>query len=880
MIGGVIHLYENFDNNDNNIKGTLKLFSEADINTIFISLKTSSEGIQNEEADYRLKEFGLNEISREKVKPWYTQLFLAFLNPFNFILGTLALVSLFTDVIFAKESERSWISIILIITMILISSIIKFIQEYRSSKTAEKLKNLIITRVTVIRDNLPLEIDIKNLVPGDIVKLTAGDIIPGDIRILSSKDLFISQSVLTGESNPVEKYPNLVFKTESISDLSNIVLMGTNVLSGAAVGVVLNTGKHTFLNTISESLQDTKSETSFEKGIDDVSKLLIKFMFFMVPIVFLINGFLKDAWFESLLFSLSVAIGLTPEMLPMIVTGNLTKGAIELSKKKTIVKKLDSIHNFGAMNILCTDKTGTLTQDKVTVVKYLNFKGDDDQDVLYLAYLNSFFQTGLKNLMDRAILEFEEENYSIKNEYKKIDELPFDFERRRMSVIVENCDGNRTMITKGAIEEMLYISSFVEIDGQNFEIKDEIEEKIKSLVSSLNQDGMRVIGIGKKTLSQNREINYSNKDENSLTFVGILGFLDPPKNGVGDTLKSLHQYGVEVKILTGDNEVVTKKICKDIGIEVSNSIDGTFMESIDDLELKKLLKDNTIFCKLSPLDKARVVRLLKEMGNTVGYMGDGINDAPALRQSDVGISVENAMDIAKESAEIILLEKELSVLLEGVIIGRKIFTNMIKYLKMTASSNFGNVFSIVLASAFLPFLPMLPIQILFQNLLYDVSQISIPWDNVDTEDILKPKDWNAGGVGKFMIYIGPLSSIFDVITFLLMFYVFKANTIDKQALFHTGWFIESILSQTLIIYLIRTKKVPFIESNANIKVILLTSAILIFALFIPYSKASVTLGFVPMSISFFIWIILILIGYFFTVILAKKYFIKKFNSWL
>lgn len=391
-------MYENFDNNDNNIKGTLKLFSEADINTIFISLKTSSEGIQNEEADYRLKEFGLNEISREKVKPWYTQLFLVFLNPFNFILGTLALVSLFTDVIFAKESERSWISIILIITMILISSIIKFIQEYRSSKTAEKLKNLIITRVTVIRDNLPLEIDIKNLVPGDIVKLTAGDIIPGDIRILSSKDLFISQSVLTGESNPVEKYPNLVFKTESISDLSNIVLMGTNVLSGAAVGVVLNTGKHTFLNTISESLQDTKSETSFEKGIDDVSKLLIKFMFFMVPIVFLINGFLKDAWFESLLFSLSVAIGLTPEMLPMIVTGNLTKGAIELSKKKTIVKKLDSIHNFGAMNILCTDKTGTLTQDKVTVVKYLNFKGDDDQDVLYLAYLNSFFKLDSKIL--------------------------------------------------------------------------------------------------------------------------------------------------------------------------------------------------------------------------------------------------------------------------------------------------------------------------------------------------------------------------------------------------------------------------------------------------------------------------------------------------
>lgn len=879
-MGGLINVYENFDNSENSIKGTLKLFSEADIKTIFMSLETSSEGIKNSEAIDRLEKFGKNEISKEKVKPWYIQLLLAFLNPFNFILGTLAFVSLFTDVIFAKETDRSWISIILIITMILISSLIKFIQEYRSSKTAEKLKNLIVTKVTVIRENLSMEIDIKTLVPGDIVKLTAGDIIPGDIRIISSKDLFISQSVLTGESNPIEKYSNLITKTSTISDLSNILLMGTNVLNGTAIGVVLGTGKHTFLNTISESLKATKSETSFERGIDDVSRLLIKFMIFMVPIVFLINGYLKNAWFESLLFSLSVAIGLTPEMLPMIVTGNLTKGAIELSKKKTIVKKLDSIHNFGAMNILCTDKTGTLTQDKVTVVKYLNYNGDEDDSVLYLAYLNSFFQTGLKNLMDRAILEFEEEHHSIKNEYKKIDELPFDFERRRMSVIVEDNDGNRTMITKGAIEEMLYISKFIEIDGQVFEIKDEIEEKIKTLVSNLNEDGMRVIGIGRKTLSPDRELNFTNRDEESLTFVGMLGFLDPPKNGVGETLKSLYQYGVDVKILTGDNELVTKKICKDIGVEITNSIDGSYMEIIDDLELKKLLKNTTIFCKLSPLDKARVVRLLKEMGNTVGYMGDGINDAPALRQCDVGISVENGMDIAKESAQIILLEKELSVLLEGVIIGRKIFTNMIKYLKMTASSNFGNVFSVVLASAFLPFLPMLPIQILFQNLLYDISQISIPWDNVDTEDILKPKNWSAESIGKFMIYIGPLSSVFDIITFLVMFYVFKANSFETQGLFHTGWFIESILSQTLIIHLIRTKKVPFIESNANIKVILLTSAIMAFALFTPYSKINGTLGFVPLPSLYFLWVILILTGYFFTINFAKKYFVKKFNSWL
>ncbi|WP_432205114.1 magnesium-translocating P-type ATPase [Cetobacterium somerae] len=873
-------MYENFDFSETNIKGALKLFSEADIRTIYLTLETSLEGIKNTEAKERLEKFGPNEISKEKVIPWYIQLLMAFLNPFNFILGTLAFVSLFTDVIFAKETDRSWVSILLIITMILISSLIKFIQEYRSSKTAEKLKNLIVTNVTVVRGGIVLEIDIKSLVPGDIVKLTSGDIIPGDIRIISSKDLFISQSVLTGESNPVEKYPNLNSKSLSISDLSNIVLMGTNVLSGTATGVVLGTGRNTFLNTISESLKNTKSETSFEKGIDDVSKLLIKFMIFMVPIVFLINGYLKNAWFESLLFSLSIAIGLTPEMLPMIVTGNLTKGAIELSKKKTIVKKLDSIHNFGAMNILCTDKTGTLTQDKVSVVKYLNFTGKDDDNVLFLAYLNSFFQTGLKNLMDRAILEFEEQHYNIKNDYKKIDELPFDFERRRMSVIVEDLLGERTMITKGAIEEMLYISNFVEIDGKTIPINDEIESKIKELVSNLNNDGMRVIGIGKKFLPKDREINFSNKDEESLIFMGMLGFLDPPKVGVGETLKALSEYGVNVKILTGDNELVTQKICRDISLKVENSIDGSYIESIDDLELKKLLKDTTIFCKLSPLDKARIVRLLKEMGNTVGFMGDGINDAPALRQSDVGISVENGMDIAKESAQIILLEKELSVLLEGVIIGRKIFTNMIKYLKMTASSNFGNVFSVVLASAFLPFLPMLPIQILFQNLLYDISQISIPWDNVDTEDILKPKNWNAESVGKFMIYIGPLSSIFDVLTFLLMFYIFKANSFQTESLFHTGWFIESILSQTLIIHLIRTKKIPFIQSNANIKVILLTSVIMIFSLYIPFSKLNGTLGFVPLPISYFMWVILILIGYFFTIIFAKKYFIKKFNTWL
>lgn len=862
------------------IKQSLIFYSKSNIEALYQEFKSGEEGLNSNIAEEKLKIYGLNEISSQKSKVWYIQLFLAFINPFNFILGTLAIVSIFTDVIFVSKENRSWVSIFLILSMILVSSLIKFIQEYKSNKTAEHLKALIVTKVSVLRDSVWKDIDLKKIVPGDLIKLAAGDIVPGDLRVIKSKDLFISQSVLTGESDPVEKSVNLAKESIIISEISNLALMGTNVLSGSAVGIVLHTGGMTFLSTISESLSGVKIETSFEKGIDDISKLLIKFMFLMVPIVFFINGYLKNEWFESLLFSLSVAIGLTPEMLPMIVTGNLTKGAIELSKKKTIVKKLDSIHNFGAMNILCTDKTGTLTLDKVSVVKYLNLHGEQDENVLYFGYLNSFFQTGLKNLMDRAILDFEDQHSHIKNEYKKIDELPFDFDRRRMSVILENNSKQRVMITKGAIEEMLAISKFAEIDGVIMPLEDEVGNRIKSLVNDLNNDGMRVIGISKKILSMERELNFTVKDEADVIFIGVLGFLDPAKDGVGDVLKSLSEYGVSVKILTGDNELVTRKVCRDIGIDTSNTIDGELIDSLKDIELKKLLNNTTIFCKLSPTNKSRIIKLLQEMGNTVGFMGDGINDSPALRRADVGISVDTGVDIAKESAEIILLEKDLTVLLEGVIGGRKVFTNMTKYLKMTASSNFGNVFSVVIASAFLPFLPMLPIQILFQNLLYDISQISIPWDNVDEDEILKPKNWSAESIGTFMIYIGPISSIFDVLTFLLMFYVFKANTIETQALFHTGWFIESILSQTLIIHLIRTRKIPFIESNANIKVILLTSIVMIFAIIVPYTRLNISLGFVPITPSYFMWVALMLFGYFLLILAMKKYYIKKFKNWL
>lgn len=858
----------------------LKKLSEYDLKALYTLFRTSELGILSDEANERLEKYGLNEITNKKEKEWYIQLILSFISPFNFILVFLAIVSLFTDVIFASKNERNWTSIVIVLTMVVISSFIKFFQEYRSNKAAKSLKNLVRTEATIIRGGQVQEISLKEVVPGDIVKLAAGDMIPADIRVTSSKDLFISQSMLTGESEPIEKIVLRKENPENITDISNILLMGTNIVSGSATGIVLQTGNNTYLSTIIDTLNSVNKKTNFEKGIDRISNLLIKFMLIMVPIVFIINGVLKNSWLESILFSISVAVGLTPEMLPMIVTGNLAKGAIALAKKKTVVKKLDAIQNFGAMNILCTDKTGTLTLDRVTVVKYLNLDGESDDTVLKYGYLNSFFQTGLKNLMDRAILEFEEEHIHLQNTYKKIDELPFDFERRRMSVILEDTDFKRIMVTKGAIEEMLSICSYAQIKKEIAPLNEKIKQQIIDMSNELNKDGMRVIGISKKDLSENRELNFNIKDESEEIFVGYIGFLDPPKEDVKEVIKSLKNYGIQIKVLTGDSPTVTQKICNEIGIDSSNMLLGGEIESMDDIQLQNSLSGVSIFAKLSPMDKSRIIKSLQTLGNTVGFLGDGINDALALKQADVGISVDTGMDIAKESADIILLEKDLMVLLEGVIDGRKIFMNMIKYIKMTASSNFGNVFSVVIASIFLPFLPMMPIQLLFQNLLYDISQISIPWDNVDKEDIIKPQNWNAEDVGRFMIYIGPISSIFDIITFLLMFYIFSANSIETQSIFHTGWFIEGLLSQTLIIHMIRTKKIPFIQSRANIRVILLTFIVMSFGVYITYTRLGTYLGLVSLNLQYFIWLTGILIGYFILTLIVKEYYINKFKTWL
>ncbi|MNM65383.1 Magnesium-transporting ATPase, P-type 1 [compost metagenome] len=632
---------------------------------------------------------------------------------------------------------------------------------------------------------------------------------------------------------------------------------------------------------MASSFTEDKKTTSFEKGVKSVSSLLIKFMFVMVPIVFVVNGVTKGDWLEALLFAISIAVGLTPEMLPMIVTTNLAKGAVVMAKRKTVVKKLDAIQNFGAMDILCTDKTGTLTLDKIIVEKHLNIHGEEDIRVLKHAYLNSFYQTGLRNLMDIAILEHGEENglIAFKENYERVDEIPFDFVRRRMSVVLKDKEEKRQLITKGAVEEMLSICSFAEYKGEVVNLTDEIKKKILKTVENLNKEGMRVIGVAQKNNIPD-ENDFSVKDESNMVLMGYIAFLDPPKESAKDAIKALHENGVEVKVLTGDNDAVTVKVCKEVGIDVSNVLLGNEIDDMEDDELTKAIETTNVLAKLSPIQKSRIIRLLQEKGHVVGFMGDGINDSPALRQSDVGISVDTAVDIAKESADIILLEKSLMVLEEGVIEGRKVFGNIMKYIKITASSNFGNVFSVLAASIFLPFLPMLPIQLLIQNLLYDVSQIFIPWDNMDKEYLMKPKKWNADDIGKFMVYIGPISSIFDIITFLLMWYVFKANSDATQGLFQSGWFIVGLISQILIVHIIRTKKVPFIESRASMPVVVLSLVIVILGISVPFIGFGEAIGLEALPMNYFFWITFILLMYCVVVQMAKKMYIKKFNKWI
>ncbi|MGL5946250.1 MAG: magnesium-translocating P-type ATPase, partial [Sediminibacterium sp.] len=795
----------------------LRNISRSDEQLYFEMLDSSVEGITEAQVHERLKEYGLNEIQHEKAPSWFNQLFHAFITPFTGILVAIALISLITDVIIANPENRDYKTVILVSIMVLVSSFLRFFQEYRSNRAAEQLKSMVKTTATVIRkDQGKFETDILSLAPGDMVQLSAGDMIPADCRIVQSKDLFVSQAMLTGEALPVEKRPFAVRDANNLSplELDNICFMGTNVVSGTATAIIVNTGDKTYFGSLSQAIVGNRSETSFDKGVKKVSYLLIRFMLVMVPLIFVINGLVKGDWLEALLFAIAVAVGLTPEMLPMIVTANLAKGAVNMSKRKVIVKRLNAIQNIGAMDIFCTDKTGTLTLDKIVLTRHLNMYGEDDEEVLKWAYLNSYHQTGLKNLLDVAVLEHVEVHDYLKVEeyYAKVDEIPFDFQRRRMSVVLKKRNGKHLLICKGAVEEMLDLCNHAFDPGEDHTLHIEsdkvmpidaaMHKVVLNTAKRLNEEGLRVLLVAIKEFDD-RALTYSVEDEKDLILTGFIGFLDPAKPSAKSSIEALRELGVSIKVLTGDNEIVTRKICKDVGIPLNKILLGGDVERMSDEELMVQINDVSILAKLSPVQKQRVVKVLQQKGHTVGFMGDGINDAAALRQADVGISVDTAVDIAKESADIILLEKDLMVLRKGVIYGRRTFGNIIKYIKMTASSNFGNMFSMLGASAFLPFLPMLPVQLLTQNLLYDVSQISIPWDRMDEEFLKKPKKWDASGIQRFMIFIGPISSIFDYATFILMFFFFKANSPEQQSLFQSGWFVEGLLSQTLIVHMIR-----------------------------------------------------------------------------
>lgn len=856
---------------------TADAFRPAD--ELLRALDSRIDGLDEAAIAERLDRDGVNEVGHEKPPHWAVQLLHAFKNPFIIVLLVLAVVQLFTD-----PDDLTGPTIIAV--MVGISVVLSFTQEYRSSQAAEKLKAMVRNTAAVTRraddgHAERIEVPVEELVVGDIVHLGAGDMIPADLRLIAAKDLFISQAILTGESIPVEKAaPNSAVQGDAGGplDLPTVCYMGTNVVSGTATAVVLATGARTYLGSLARTLSGERVQTSFDKGISSVSWLLIRFMAVMVPIVFVINGFDKHDWLEAFMFGLSVAVGLTPEMLPLIVTANLGKGAIAMSKRKVVVKRLNAIQNFGAMDVLCTDKTGTLTLDKIVLERHVDLDGDDSDEALEWGYLNSRFQTGLRNLMDKAVLAHRDLE-TVAHRFRIVDEIPFDFQRRRMSVVVTDGEYDQLVICKGAVEEMLAICTEARIGGDVEPMTEEKRADIRAMTRRLNEDGLRVLVVAVRR-DPIGDRAYGVADEAGLTAVGCLAFLDPPKDSAATAIRALNHHGVAVKVITGDNEAVTKKICAEVGLDVAGTALGRDIEQLDDEALDAMVETTTIFAKMSPVQKARVVKALQRKGHTVGFLGDGINDAPALRDADVGISVDTATDIAKESADIILLEKNLMVLEEGVVEGRVTFGNIMKYIKMTASSNFGNVFSVLVASAFLPFLPMLPLQILVQNLLYDLSQLSIPFDRMDEEYLRTPRKWDAGDIGRFMAWIGPVSSVFDITTFWLMWHVFGAHDVAHQSLFQSGWFIEGLLSQTLVVHMIRTRRVPFLQSMASAPVLALTGAIMVIGILIPYSGLGARIGMSPLPGAYFGWLALTLVSYCVLTQLVKTLYIRRYKRWL
>lgn len=872
----------------NQLKRAAQL-SDAEVYKAYSSHKT---GLTELEAARQREHYGLNELHQEKPLTWWQHLWYCFKNPFNILLTILAIVAALTH-----DVEGTMI----ISVMVVLSTLLRFWQESKSNKAADALKSMVSNSASVYRRDLSyqqlsdmgerygvdlksnpgefFEIPTKYLVPGDVIRLSAGDMVPADCRIVFAKDLFVSQAAMTGESMPVEKFADLIdAEQDNAMALDNIVFMGTNIVSGTATALVLTTGNETYFGALAKRVTNNQPvTTSFQMGVNQVSWLLIRFMLVMAPIVLFINGFTKGDWSEALLFALSVAVGLTPEMLPMIVTSTLAKGAVFLSRKKVIVKRLDAIQNFGAMDVLCTDKTGTLTQDKIFLSKHVDVMGNVSDPVLLLAYINSYHQTGLKNLLDVAVLEHADQNVKMeKLRYHKLDEIPFDFERRRMSVVVRTPSKRVRMITKGAVEEMLSICRSVEINHEVVDLSPELVKTIQANSQQYNRDGLRVIALAYRDIEHEQNV-FSVADENNLTLCGFLTFLDPPKESAGQAIQALHQHGVEVKVLTGDNEFVTQKVCHEIGLTSEQMILGEQIEAMSDQELRQAVEKYHIFAKLNPMHKERIVMQLKANGHVVGFLGDGINDAAALKSADIGISVDSAVDIAKESADLILLEKSLLVLEQGVLEGRRTFANMLKYIKMTASSNFGNVFSVLIASAFLPFLPMLPIHLLVQNLLYDISQTAIPFDDVDEEALQQPQRWQPESIGRFMLFFGPISSIFDILTFALMWYVFSANTPEQQTLFQSGWFVVGLLTQTLIVHLIRTEKIPFIQSRAALPLMVMTGIIMGIGIFLPMGPFAEYFKLQALPLSYFIYLPFILIGYILLIQFMKSYYIKRYG---
>lgn len=869
-------------------------FASKNKQQLFDLFQTTQKGLSSEQVENLRETYGNNSISYGKKTPFIVEVIKAFITPFTLVLIALGIISFITEYLLAAPADKDLFGVIIIFAMVLVSGTMTLIQSVRSNQAAEKLKSLVKVTAAVKRDGEYKEIPMEEIVCGDQVRLSAGDMIPADMRLLSAKDLFISQAALTGESYPVEKHATVCSgRTQSETSYENIAFMGSNVISGSAEGIIISVGNDTMFGHVAQNLSQKPIKTSFELGIQKTSMLLIKFMALMAPTVIVINGFTKGDWLEAFLFGLSVAVGLTPEMLPMIVTTNLVKGASAMAKKGTVIKNLNAIQNFGAIDVLCTDKTGTLTQDKIILEYHMDCEGNENDRVLRHAYLNSYYQTGLKNLLDVAIIDEAVETLDTeKIRYQKVDEIPFDFERRRMSVVVADPAGKTQMITKGAIEEMLSISSYIDLGGEVKPLTAEQRETVLAKVKDLNEDGLRVIGVAQKT---NPSVvgEFSVKDESEMVLIGYLAFLDPPKETTKQALKALKDHGVAVKVLTGDNELVTRSVCRQVGLQINELITGEKIAEMSDKELGKVAEAHDVFVKLNPQQKARLTTALRNNGHTVGFLGDGINDAPAMKVADIGISVDTAVDIAKESADVILLEKDLMILEKGLLSGRETFGNIMKYIKATASSNFGNMFSVLVASTFLPFLPMLPLQILFLNLIYDVSCISLPWDRMDKEYLHEPKKWEASSIGKFMVYFGPTSSVFDITTYLLMYFVicpavvggsYHTLTGSQQvlfiALFHAGWFVESLWTQILVLHALRTPKVPFLQSNATFIMFSITTLGILVGSVLPFTNFGEGLGLLPLPANYWIWLIVTVIAYLGLVTFMKKIYINKFGELL